>query len=98
VERNTIYVTKAGDLYYLNVREGEQPSADAPPKEGQKMTPEELRAQLTELAKNDPKAQISILAQKDTDYQHIISVMSEASQAGIKQVQLPYEYAQPPAP
>lgn len=97
VERNTVYVTKEGDLFYLAVT-GRAPSPDAAPAEGRKVTPEELRQELEALVAKDPKTRLSIVAQKDTDYQHIISVMSEASRAGIQGVQLPYEYARPPAP
>lgn len=96
VERNTVYVTKAGDLYFLRVDPDQGANAEAPPKEAEKLTEEELAKLLTTMAEKDPKAQISVLAQKDTDYQHIITVMSAASKAGIKQVQLPYEYASAP--
>lgn len=96
VERNTVYVTKEGELFYLAIT-GAPPTTDGPPAEGRKVTVEELRTELAALVAKDPKTRLSILAQKDTDYQHIITVMSEASRAGIQGVQLPYEYARPPA-
>lgn len=96
VERNTVYVTREGDLYYLAVGGVPPTSADAPPTEGRKVTQEELRKELEALVAKDPKTRLSILAQKSTDYQHIITVMSEASRAGVQSVQLPYEYATAP--
>ncbi|GMV39656.1 MAG: hypothetical protein AMXMBFR64_13720 [Myxococcales bacterium] len=93
VERNSVYVSREGDLFYLAV--GGTPVPDGPPAQGRKVTAEELRKELEALVEKDPKTRLSILAQKGTDYQHIITVMSEATRAGVQAVQLPYEYARP---
>jgi biopolymer transport protein ExbD len=96
VEQTSVYVTRDGALYLLRVGGADLEAAEAAARQGEPITVEGLRAALARMVEEDSEASISILAQKDTDYQRIVSVLSEIRQAGLRQVQLPYEYAGPP--
>jgi biopolymer transport protein ExbD len=104
VERTSVYVTREGELFFLQIGEnGDAPNDDQARREGQKVSKADLKAKLEGLVAGDPTLNISILAQKDTDYQKVVEVLSTIREAGVQGVQLPYEYnegatAPPPAP
>jgi biopolymer transport protein ExbD len=96
-QQTSVYVTREGDIHFLEVPPGGS-AEELAMRDSKPITLEELRSSLEKLAQDTPDASLSILAQKDTDYQHVVGVLSEVRAAGVRNVQLPYELARPAPP
>lgn len=89
---HSVYVTKDGTYFYLNKNNTKAMSAGT--RAGTRQSVDELRKTLEQIARDTPDIVLSILAEQDTDYQRIVDVMNEASVAGIRHIQLPYDRPQ----
>ena len=94
-DRTTVYVSQKGELFYLEVpAEGEEDAAAAEPTEvGEAMSQEDLEKRLRALAERQPNVELSVRAQKDAPYRHIVGVLELCRKVGIRNVLLPAEYA-----
>lgn len=86
---HSVYVTRDGTYYYLQKSGASTTSSGT--RTGQKLSVDELRRTLEQVARDTPDIVLSILAEQDTDYQRIVDAMNEASLAGIRNIQLPYD-------
>lgn len=93
VERTSVYVTKEGDFFLLELTpNAPTPTDDTAKQRGKPMKPDALQAYLQNRVKTEADFQASILAEKDTDYQHIIDVLDIIRASGVQGVQLPYDF------
>ena len=89
-KRNTVYVTRDGQLFLLEIAPGQIP--DDTMSTHKPLSPEALSARLTQWIQDDSELAVGIVAQKDTDYQHVITTLELIQAAGIRHIQLPYDY------
>lgn len=90
VERPTVFVTAAGE-YYFYVASGD----GSRPVDGIHVRSlDELKLRLEELKKRRPDISISVKGDNATTYQHIINVVNQCYQAGIRKVHFPFQQAQ----
>ncbi|MBM4386607.1 MAG: biopolymer transporter ExbD [Deltaproteobacteria bacterium] len=88
---DTIFVTREGKIFFLEVsKDGE---GDSKPQE---FSVERLKEKLKELSGKDPETPISIRGEKDTPLQKLMNALDACYEAGLKQIQLPYEVEKNP--
>ena len=94
-EHNTVYVTQEGKFYYLQVEADDaapETTDDALPAGVAPTDEKGLEARLRALVEKDPDVELSIKAQNETAYQHVVDVLNVARRAGLQRVILPYEF------
>ena len=92
-DKTTVYVTKSGDLYLLEVRPGETAPTKMNPSD--KLSRQALLEALTALYAKTPDLPIAVRGEKDASYQKLMDVVSAIQQVGFKSVWFPYEFAAP---
>jgi biopolymer transport protein ExbD len=86
-DKTTVYVTKAGDLFLLELTDG-QPVSVRPT---DKLSREALLDKLRALHAKNPELPLAVRGEKDASYQHLMDVVSAIEEVGFKSVYFPYE-------
>jgi len=89
-DKTTVFITRDGALRLLTVpldaTEGEDANASV-----EEVTPESLRARLSELHARRPHTPIAIRGEQETRYQRMIDVVSLIEEVGFRNIWFPYD-------
>ncbi len=94
-DKTTVYVTKGGDFFLIEQRDGGDDPGAAPVTKGDKdrLSREELEAKLKALHAEKPDLPIAVRGEKDASYQLLMYVVGALQGVGFRSIYLPYELA-----
>jgi biopolymer transport protein ExbD len=89
-----VFISSAGQFQLVAPNGSEASAEDARPLAAPMNSPE-LQSALVALIQADPESPLRLVVDRDTAYQHLITAINAARQAGVRQLQFPYESGDP---
>lgn len=89
-DKTTVFITKEGDTYLLELPPGEAPGPPLPGSD-KKVDAATLQRRLKALHEKTPDAQIAIRAEKSTSYQSMMDVVGTLQDIGFRNIWFPYQ-------
>ena len=96
-QSHVVFVSAGGEFQLVQTI-GSEGAAEGARADAPRMSAPQLQARLNALIQGDPDTPLRLVVDRDTAYQHLITAINAAREAGARQLQFPYEPGDPAAP